>query len=490
MLIIKNNSRPHASSGQITPTLKKTNHMKAVILESLGAAETVTGSKHLLKIPGLTILVDCGLFQGIKSLREQNWMPLQISADQIDVLLLTHAHLDHCGYIPLLVKKGFKGKIYMSKPTAALTQLILLDSAKLQEEEAENANRHHYSKHHPAKPLYTINDAKASFRYFVEVSEDVPIQLNENCLFTFKLAGHILGACSVLVNCYGRDILFSGDIGRRHSQILNAPDYFTQADYVVMESTYGDRLHGNVDPYTEIADCINDTLENGGNVLIPSFAVGRAQELLYILHVLKLQKRIPLDLPIILDSPMGAAATEIHTRFAERYLSVAAGQWIDVLKHIRVNKEYSGTANIVNDKRSKVVVAASGMLSGGRVLEYLKHDLGNVNTSILMIGFQAEGTRGRALLNHAHELKIHGRFYPVKAKAVEVQGLSAHADQLELIAWLKKLKRQPKLIMLVHGEPCALEALRVKIKVEIQIEAKIMKQHQEVILFDVDENHS
>jgi metallo-beta-lactamase family protein len=486
MLINKKNGNTHGLFEPIAPTLKKQIIMKAVILESLGATETVTGSKHLLKIPGLTILVDCGLFQGIKSLREQNWMPLKISAEQINVILLTHAHLDHCGYIPLLVKKGFKGKIYMSKPTAALTQLILLDSAKLQEEEAENANRHHYSKHHPAKPLYTINDAKASFRYFVEVIEDVPFQLNENCSFTFKLAGHILGACSVLVNCYGKNILFSGDIGRKHSQILPATDYFTQADYVVMESTYGDRLHGNVDPYTEIADCINETLENNGNIIIPSFAVGRAQELLYILYILKLQKRIPAEVLVILDSPMGATATEIHTRFADQYLNVPKDEWDEVLKHIRVNKEYSGTANIVNDKRSKVVVAASGMLSGGRVLEYLKHDLGNVNNTILMIGFQAEGTRGRALLNHAHELKIHGRFYPVKAKTVEIPGLSAHADQLELINWLRQIKKIPKLIMLVHGEPCALEALRVKIKDEIHTEAKVMKQDQQVILFDAD----
>ena len=462
--------------------------MKTILLESLGAAETVTGSKHLLRTPELNILVDCGLFQGIKSLREQNWEPLKISAAQINVILLTHAHLDHCGYIPLLVKNGFKGKIYMSKPTAALTQLILLDSAKLQEEEAENANKHHYSKHHPAKPLYTINDAKASFRCFVEVEEGLEVALNENCSFVFKLAGHILGACSVLITYSGKTILFSGDIGRKHSQILPAPDYFTQADYVVMESTYGDRLHGDVDPYSEIAARINETLENHGNIIIPSFAVGRAQELLYIIHTLKLQNRIPMDLPVVLDSPMGAMATEIHTRFAHQYLSVPSDEWTQVLKHIRVNKEYSGTVNIVNDKRSKIVVAASGMLSGGRVLEYLKHDLGNVNNTILMIGFQAEGTRGRALLNHAHEIKIHGRFYPVKAKTVEVLGLSAHADQLELIDWLRKIKRLPKLIMLVHGEPCALEALRVKIKDEIHTDVKVMKQHQQVILFDADLN--
>jgi metallo-beta-lactamase family protein len=457
--------------------------MKTVILESLGAAGTVTGSKHLLKTPELTILIDCGLFQGIKSLREQNWADLSIDAGTIDVILLTHAHLDHCGYIPLLVKKGFRGKIYMSVPTAALTKLILLDSAKLQEEEAENANRQHYSKHHPAKPLYTIDDAKISFRYFKEVIEDVPINLSENCIATFKLVGHILGACSIMLNCYGKNILFSGDIGRTHSQILTAPTYFTQADYVVMESTYGDRLHGDIDPYKEIAEQVNLTVNQGGNIIIPSFAVGRAQELLYILHVLKQQGMIPMDIPIILDTPMGAAATEISVQFADHYLSVPKEEWNQVLKGVRVNKEYTGTANIINDRRSKIVVAASGMLTGGRVLEYLKHDLGNRKNTILIIGFQAEGTRGRALLNGAHELKIHGRYYPVKAKAIEIIGLSAHADQHELIRWVKQLRKTPRQIFLVHGEPCALEALRVKLKDEIRCEVQIMAQNRPVTLF-------
>lgn len=457
--------------------------MKPVILESLGAAGTVTGSKHLLKTPELNILIDCGLFQGIKSLREQNWLRLPINTGDIDVILLTHAHLDHCGYIPLLVRNEFRGKIYMSAPTAALTKLILLDSAKLQEEEAENANRQHYTRHRPAKPLYTINDAKASFRYFQEIQEDVPIVLSENCTATFKLAGHILGACSVLISCYQKNILFSGDIGRAHSQILPAPNCFAQADYVIMESTYGDRLHGDVDPYREIAEQVNKIIEQGGNVIIPSFAVGRAQELLYILHLLKQQSMIPMDIPIVLDTPMGATATEISVQFADHYLNVPKEQWKQILKGIRVNKEYTGTAHIVNDRRSKIVVAASGMLTGGRVLEYLKHDLGSRENTILMIGFQAEGTRGRALLNGAHELKIHGRYYPVRAKTVEVTGLSAHADQQELIKWVKQLHKSPSHIFLVHGEPCALEALRVKLKDDIRCDVQVMQQNRPIVLF-------
>lgn len=454
-----------------------------VILQSLGAAETVTGSKHLLKTPELNILVDCGLFQGIKSLREQNWQSLHVEASKIDLIILTHAHLDHCGYIPLLVKKGFKGKIYMSRPTAALAKLILLDSAKLQEEDAENANKHHYTKHHPAKPLYTIADAEVSFRYFVEIAENTALKLSEHISFVFKRCGHILGACSALVTCYGKKILFSGDIGRMHSAILPAPDFFTTADYIIMESTYGDRLHGNDDTHQELEHWINHTVNNGGNIIIPSFAVGRAQELMYILTLLKKQHRIPMDLPIIMDSPMAASATEIAVNFSDEYLTTPKTDWLEMKRHININKEFSNTRRLVNDKRSKIVIAASGMLTGGRVLEYLKHDLGNENNTILIIGFQAEGTRGRALLNGTHELKIHGKFYPVKAKTIEILGLSAHADQAELISWVKKLVPLPKQVMLVHGEPCAQEMLRVKLQDELQVPVKIMKQNQDVILF-------
>ncbi|WP_343523575.1 MBL fold metallo-hydrolase [Pedobacter sp.] len=480
----------------LTAHLKYTNHiyrkneMKSIILESLGAAGTVTGSKHLLKTPDLTILVDCGLFQGIKSLREQNWAALPINPSSIGVILLTHAHLDHCGYIPLLVKKGFHGKIFMSAPTAELTKLILLDSAKLQEEEAEHANRQGYTRHHPARALYNINDANLSFRYFEIVQEDTSIKLSDNCSVIFKLAGHILGACSVMVSCYGKNILFSGDIGRLHSQILPAPDYFAQADFVVMESTYGDRLHGDADPYQEIAEQINRTLHQGGNVIIPSFAVGRAQELLYILYMLKQRGMIAHDIPIILDTPMGASASEISIRFADHYLTVPKEVWKDILKGVKVNKEYAGTANIVNNRQSKIVVAASGMLTGGRVLEYLKHDLGNKKNTILIIGFQAEGTRGRALLNGIHELKIHGRYYPVMAKAIEISGLSAHADQQELINWVKKLHKMPQRIFLVHGEPCAIEALRVKLKDETQCDVHIPVQNRPITLYTFEDDRS
>ena len=458
--------------------------MSAVILQSLGAAETVTGSKHLLKTPELNILVDCGLFQGIKSLREKNREKLTVRPSDIDVVILTHAHLDHCGYLPLLVRQGFKGKIYMTEPTKDLTELILLDSAKIQEEDAEKANTFRYTKHHPALPLYTTEDAEHSFRYFITKPCNTYIRLSDNIQFRFKRCGHILGACSIEIDCFGKIIVFSGDIGRQQSAILAAPDYFTSADYVVMESTYGDRLHERTDTYTELVKLINETVDRGGNVLIPSFAVGRAQELIYMLNLLRMQNKIPGDIPIILDSPMAATATEVLLRYPE-FSKIREKELVEMTDQVIINREYKNTVQLIQQKRSKIIIAASGMLSGGRVLEYLKYYVGDNRNVILMIGYQAEGTRGRALLNQAYELKIHGKYYSVKARVVEILNLSAHADQAELLDWVSKFEKVPKQIMLVHGEPSAQEALRVKLQYEFRVHVKIMRQNQDVILFTV-----
>lgn len=456
--------------------------MNAVILQSLGAAETVTGSKHLLKTPELNILIDCGLFQGIKSLREKNWEKLPVHPSAIDAVILTHAHLDHCGYIPLLVKQGFKGKIYMTEPTRDLTELILLDSAKIQEEDAEKANRQRYSKHKPALPLYTAKEAEVSFRYFITKPCNTYIRLNDHVQFHLKPCGHILGACSVEIDCYGKRIVFSGDIGRYQSAILSSPEYFTSADYVVMESTYGDKLHEKDETYSALADMINQTVELGGNILIPSFAVGRAQELMYILNLLRMQERIPRNIPIILDSPMAASATEILLRYPE-FSKIHKDKLIEMSDQVIINRDYRNTDRLIWQKGSKIILAASGMLSGGRVLEYLKHYIGDSMNAILMIGFQAEGTRGRALLNKAYELKIHGKYYSIHARVMEIMSLSAHADQAELLDWIRKFHNVPGQIMLVHGEPSAQESLRVKLQYEFHVPVKIMRQNQDVILF-------
>ena len=456
---------------------------KAVYLQSLGAAETVTGSKHLLKTPDLTIMVDCGLYQGIKSLRKKNWQPLPVNAAAINVLIIKHAHLDHCGYIPLLIKNGYRGKIYMSKPTRDLCELILRDSAKIQEEDARKANEHGYSKHSPAMPLYTVADVEASLRYFVGVDAEINYPLNDHLNFRFSVAGHIPGACSLLINCYEKTIVFSGDIGRLHSELLPPPVHSDIADFVVMESTYGDRLHDKDDPATELAFIINETLFRRGNILIPCFAVGRAQEIMHLLYRLKKQKRIP-PVPVFLDSPMAASASKDLLKYPD-WITIPEKEVAQMFSGITINEDYTGTEKIIKQKGSKIILAASGMLTGGRVLEYLKHYIGDSKNTILIIGYQAEGTRGRALLNQTHEIKIHGKYYQASARVKEIGGLSAHADQAELISWLKAFKTVPAGVYLVHGEHCAHEALRVKIKDELNINARILKEGQKEFLFEI-----
>ena len=456
-----------------------------VYLQSFGAAETVTGSKHLLRTPGFNLLVDCGLFQGLKYLREKNWEPFPVSPASIDAMILTHAHLDHCGAIPLLVRNGYKGKIFMSRPTRDLAELILRDSAKLQEEDAWKANRHGYSKHHPAKPLYDTADVEAALPHFVAIGVDETCKLNDHTWFRFYSAGHIQGACSAEVNCYGKSILFSGDIGRYHSELLHPPSHPAYADFVIMESTYGDRLHEKGDIGDELALVIDDTIAGGGNVLVPCFAVGRAQEVIHLLYTLKSRKAIPPMLPIYLDSPMAASANKSLLRYPE-WLTISEKECSQMFSGITINQDHDGTDEIIAKKGSKIILAASGMLTGGRVLEYLKHYVSDSRNTILIIGFQAGGTRGRALLNGAFELKIHGQYYQVKAKVKEIGSLSAHADQAELIRWLSEFTGKPQHIYLVHGELPAMDTLRVKIKDVLDMNATILKQEQIQLLFQIE----
>lgn len=457
---------------------------QAVYIQSLGGAETVTGSKHLLKTPDLNILIDCGLFQGIKALREKNWELPLVEPASIGALILTHAHLDHCGYIPAMIKNGYRGKIYMSRPTRDLAELILRDSAKLQEEDAQKANERGYSKHHPAKPLYTTADVEAALPYFEPIDIEKAYRLNENIEFELYPGGHILGACSVQITCYGKTIVFSGDIGRYYSELLPAPIHAAKADFVIMESTYGDRLHEVDDMKQELAFIINDTVFKGGNLLIPCFAVGRAQEVMHILYKLKKQKSISALIPVFLDSPMAASASKILLKYLD-WITISEKECAQMFSGTTINQDYQYTEHIIRQKGSKIILAASGMLTGGRVLEYLKHYITDSRNTILMIGYQAEGTRGRALLNKTHEIKIHGRYFQAKAQIKEIDGLSAHADQGELIAWLKEFYNAPSRVYLVHGEPCAQEALRVKIKDELNIKAIILKQDQNKLLFAI-----
>jgi metallo-beta-lactamase family protein len=461
--------------------MKPTNQ---IILQSLGAAETVTGSKHLLKTPELMILVDCGLFQGLKSLRLKNWDTFPINPASIDVLLLTHAHLDHCGYIPLLVKKGFKGKIYMTPPTADLTEIILKDSAKIQEEDAQRANEGGYSKHKPAIPLYTVSDVEAALSHFQIVEHSVETKLSPNISFEFRKNGHILGSCCIALNCYSKQIIFSGDIGRYNSKFLLPPSNLDGADYVIMESTYGDRLHPLEDTSEQLATVIKETLLRHGNILIPSFAVGRAQEIMHLINEMKTSGKIPKNMPVYLDSPMAADATDLLCKYT-KWHKLTHDQCMSVCKDITINRDWHNTKKIISSRGSKIIIAASGMLTGGRVLEYLKHYITDPINTILLIGYQAEGTRGRALQNKAHEVRLHGKFYPIKAEVTEITGLSGHADQNELLLWIKNFKRKPQQIFLVHGEPGALDALRIKIQDEFKIPVQIQKEDRETVLFNI-----
>lgn len=460
----------------------------AVYLQSLGAAETVTGSKHLLKTPGLNILMDCGLFQGIKSLREKNWQPLPVDPASIDVVILTHAHLDHCGYIPLLVKNGYQGKIYMSSPTRDLAELILRESAKLQEEDAQKAYKHGYTKHNPTKPLYDTADVEAALPQFKTIDPGEIYRLSENIQFQFYKAGHIPGACSVAVNCYEKTIVFSGDIGRYHSLMLPPPHHIPEADFVVMESTYGDRLHETYNIAQHLAFIINGAISHGGNVLIPCFAAGRAQEIMYMLYELKKSNSIPAGVPVYLDSPVAASVGKALLKYPD-WITINENEVSQIFSEVNINQDDDGARTIIRRKGSKIILAASGMLTGGRVLEYLKHYITDHRNTVLIVGYQAEGTRGRALLNHNYEIKIHGQYYNARARVEEISSLSAHADQAELIKWLEEFKGIPPQIYLVHGEPSAQEALRVKIKDKLHFKVTILKQDQNEFLFAVNQRN-
>jgi metallo-beta-lactamase family protein len=373
----------------------------------------------------------------------------------------------------------------MSRPTRDLTELILRDCAKLQEEDADRANRHGYSKHKPAEPLYTTADVEAALPFFRVCDTGQRIQLHPQVSFEFIPSAHIAGACSAVLHCYGKTIVFSGDIGRSASELLPPPAALPPADFVIMESTYGDRLHQAGDTSAELALAINDTVFHKGNLLIPCFAVGRAQEVMHMIYRLKQSNQIPPQLPVYLDSPMAASAGKVLLRYPEWFL-INGKEVARMFSGVTINDDYQGTEKIIKRSGSKIILAASGMLTGGRVLTYLKSYLPEKRNTILLIGFQAEGTRGRALMNRAHELKIHGKYYPVVAGVRDIEGLSAHADQSELLHWLRQFQDQRPAVFLVHGEPGAQETLRVKVKDELGLHVHIMKQYEQVFLFALD----
>lgn len=427
----------------------------------IGGAGTVTGSKTLVESNGIRILIDCGQFQGIKPLRELNWEPLPILPSTIDFVLLTHGHLDHCGWLPRLVNQGFAGKIYCTSPTKDITKLILLDSAKIQEEEARIANEGKFSKHIVAEPLYNVDQAKEVFPHFRVIKTNKEVPLDAEISAVFVNAGHILGACSIALTLEGKTLFFSGDIGRDNDVLMYPPTKPQKADYVFLESTYGNRLHPDTDAKAELEMYINNTIANGGTVIIPSFAVERAQVLMYLLWQLKEEGKLP-NVSYIVDTPMGISALGIFEDNL-KWHKLPLEQCIEMSRMFTLVSDYQETIDLIYEDRPKVVIAASGMVTGGRVLSYLEHYIGKSETTVIIVGYQAEGTRGRKLLEGAKDIKIRGRYFQVEAKILEIEGLSAHGDQKDLLNWLSALESKPKKVFLVHGENEALDELRIKI---------------------------
>lgn len=427
----------------------------------LGAAGTVTGSKFVVEHNETRILIDCGLFQGLKPLRELNWKPLSVLPSTIDFVLLTHGHLDHCGWLPKLVNDGFLGKIFCTSPTKQISQLILLDSAKIQEEEAERANKENYSKHNPAKPLYTVKDAEKVIPFFRVVDKDLEVKLTDDISFKFFYASHIIGACSIELHIDGKILVFSGDLGQDDDVLLYPPVKPKKADFVFMESTYGNRLHPNNDVMFELEQIINNTFQKGGNVVIPSFAVERAQTIMYLLWQLKEQNRIP-NMPYVIDTPMGISVLDVFLENT-KWHKLNPHHCEEMCKMFTMISSYKDTIETIYNEKPKVIIAASGMITGGRVLSYLERYIVDEKNTVLMVGYQAEGTRGRKLLEGAKEIKFYGKYYPVNANIIMVEGLSAHGDQKDLINWLSELENKPQKVFLIHGENAAADELRIKL---------------------------
>jgi len=428
----------------------------------IGGVGTVTGSKTLVESNGIRILIDCGQFQGLKPLRELNWEPLPILPSTIDFVLLTHGHLDHCGWLPRLGNQGFTGKIYCTSPTASVAKLILLDSAKIQEEDAKMANEGKFSKHEIAEPLYTVAQVEKILSNFKIIQPNKAIALDAEIETVFTNAGHILGACTVELRLEGKVIVFSGDIGRDNDVLMFPPTKPHKADYVFLESTYGNKLHPDTDPKDELAIHITNAVQNGGTVIIPSFAVERAQSVMYLLWQLKEEGRIP-NIPYVVDTPMGISMLELFMN-NRNWHRLKEYEFVAMCKMFTMISDYQETIDMIYNKQPKVVIAASGMVTGGRVLSYLERYIGLPETTVIIIGYQGEGTRGRQLLEGAEEIKIRGKYYEVKAKVIEIEGLSAHGDQKDLLNWLSDLEQKPEKVFLVHGESEPADELKNKIQ--------------------------
>jgi metallo-beta-lactamase family protein len=475
-------------------------------LTFLGAAQTVTGSKHLLEVEGRRVLVDCGLFQGLKELRLRNWDQFPIDPGSIDAVVLTHAHLDHCGYLPRLVAGGYRGRIWCTAGTKDLCSLVLPDSARLHEEDAREANRRGYSKHSPALPLYTEADAARALSLLQPVGYERAMPIADGIEVDFINAGHLLGSAYARVRVGGRTILFGGDLGRYNRPVLPDPSPVGDADVLLLESTYGDRLHDADENGDRLARIVNATFDRGGKLIIPAFAIGRVEEVLYWVKRLEEEKRIPV-LPVYVDSPMAVSALEFYSarlneldavpgsdpgvrsggqtpgsdpgvrhRLEERRLCAFCTQRMVTVASAQQS------ADLVASRKPAIVVSASGMATGGRVLHHLAATLPDAGNTVLFVGFQAPGTRGRLLVDGAREIKMLGRMIPVAAQIERLDSMSAHADANEIMRWLSGFERAPRMTYLVHGEPAALTALSTRITSERQWPVHVAQYRERVQL--------
>lgn len=449
-------------------------------LTFLGATGTVTGSRTLLESKGKRILIDCGLFQGLKQLRLKNWDAFPVEPSSIDAILLTHAHIDHSGYLPRLVKMGFSGRIYCTSGTHDLCQILLPDSAHLQEEEARYANQKGFSKHHPALPLYSQDDAQRALDLFQTVDFHELVDLGDGLQARFYSNAHILGSSCIHISDGDKSVLFSGDVGRSNDPLMRAPEIPPASDYLVIESTYGDRLHDPVNTLELLAQYIRETVQQGGILLIPVFAVGRAQEMLFYLHQLKQQGRIP-HIPIYLNSPMAVDASEIFQLHCNEH-RLNPQQCADMFADVHMVNSIEQSQSLNHMRQPMILLAASGMASGGRVVHHIKAFAGNPRNTILFVGFQAAGTRGAAMVNGASEVKIHGEYIPIKARIASMTSLSAHADYVEILQWLKQFKQAPKLTFVTHGEPVAADAMRLHIEEQLKWQTCVPDYLQKVNL--------
>ena len=439
----------------------------SVNITFLGGAGTVTGSKYLVQHGGQQLLVDCGLFQGYKQLRLRNWHPLPLEANQVTAVVLTHAHLDHSGYVPLLVREGFAGKVWCTPATRDLAQILLPDSGHIQEEDANFANRHGFSKHSPALPLYTEDDAQRSLNSLCSVGLHQVFEPIPGWQATLFGAGHILGAASLLLQVGGRRILFSGDLGRPDDVLMNAPELPAATDVVVVESTYGNRTHSADTLAAELASALVRVAARGGTAIVPVFAVGRAQALLHTIAELKAHGRIPTGLPIYLDSPMAIHTTGLFAAHLGQH-KLSADQCRDMEQVATMTVTPDESRAIAHHHGPKVILSASGMATGGRVLHHLAGNLSDHRNMVILTGYQAPGTRGATLAQGASFLRIHGQDVPVRAEVVQLHAASAHADANQLLAWLRALPQPPANVFVVHGDAEASDQLRHRINCELK----------------------